>query len=292
MIFHVSRGSHARKIEVSEQGGLQADDLKTRVQQHWSDEACGTRGLSREDRKAFFDELEEQRYSYYEPFIHEFAKWERGRDLAVLEIGVGAGTDHTQWARAGAKLHGIDLTREGIDLTRERLALEGLTSDLQVADAEDLPFEDDSLDIVYSYGVLHHSPNTERCLAEIHRVLRPGGTALIMLYNLRSWTAWNLWMLHCLANGRPWRTPRWAVYNHLESPGTKAYTQSEVRAIMNAFKISRLESKLLGGDLLNMPASEKYQSGLHRLVFRLYPTRLVRITGHRFGFAWLIEATK
>jgi ubiquinone/menaquinone biosynthesis C-methylase UbiE len=277
---------------MSERGTVEADDLKRRVHDHWADETCGTRGLSGEDRKAFFDELENQRYHRYEPFIPEFARWERGRNREVLEIGVGAGTDHIQWARAGARLHGIDLTQEAIDLTAERLALEGFTSDLRVADAESLPFEDGAFDVVYSYGVLHHSPDTERSLAEVHRVLRPGGTALIMLYNLRSWTAWNLWALHCLARGRPWKTPRWAVYNHLESPGTKAYTRKEVRELMNAFEITRLESKLLGGDLLAMPPSRKYQTGMYRLIFRFYPAWLVRLSGHRFGFAWLIEATR
>ena len=268
-----------------------AEELKGRVRAHWSDETCGTRGLSRDDRVAFFAKLEQERYAL-EPYIPDFARWQRGEGKRVLEVGVGAGTDHVQWARAGALLTGVDLTQEAVDLTSERLELEGFAPDLRVADAEQLPFPSDHFDIVYSYGVLHHSPDTERCIAEVHRVLRPGGTALLMLYNLRSWTAWNLWALHCLARGRPWKSPRWAVYHFLESPGTKAYTRSEIEQLLHEFRIQRLESQLLGGDLLHMRASKKYQGAHHRLLFRLYPRPLVRAIGPRFGFAWLIEAVK
>ena len=269
----------------------QDESLKRDVKTHWSDETCGTRGLDPADRKAFFENLETERYRL-EPHIPGFARWERGTKKRVLEIGVGAGTDHIQGARAGAKLTGIDLTPEAVALTKERLSMEGFEPDVHEADAENLPFPDDHFDIVYSHGVLHHSPDTERCIAHVHRVLKPGGTALIMVYNLRSWTAWNLWALHCLAKGRPWKSARWAVYNCLESPGTKAYTRREIYELMKDFRLESLESRFLGGDLLHMRASEKYQGAFHQMVFRLYPRPIVRALGPRFGLAWLIEATK
>jgi len=203
---------------------------------------------------------------------------------------VGAGTDFVNWARHGAILTGVDLTQQAIDLTAERLALEGLEADLRVADAEDLPFEDGSFDIVYSYGVLHHSPDTARALAEVRRVLKSGGTALIMLYNLRSWTAWNVWAIQCLARLRPWKSPRWAIFNHLESPGTKAYTESETRQLFTDFETVTMRTAFLPGDTLSMRRSEKYSGSLSKLVFGLYPRPLVRALGPRFGFARLIEA--
>ncbi|MCH2185781.1 class I SAM-dependent methyltransferase, partial [Myxococcota bacterium] len=177
-------------------------DLKQAVQDHWAQETCGTRGIDGEDRAEFFRKLEEERYQA-EPYILDFARFQRGAGKDVLEVGVGAGTDHVQWARAGARLTGIDLTQEGVDLASERLSMEGLQANLRAADAEALPFDDASFDIVYSYGVLHHSPNTVRCISELHRVLRPGGTALIMVYNLQSWAAFNMWALYCAGRGRP-----------------------------------------------------------------------------------------
>jgi len=265
-------------------------DLKQAVQNHWAQETCGTRGIDGEDRAGFFRTLEEERYQV-EPYILDFAKFERGAGKDVLEVGVGAGTDHVQWARAGARLSGIDLTQEGVDLASERLAMEGLTSNLRAADAESLPFEDASFDIVYSYGVLHHSPDTVRCLSEVHRVLRPGGTALIMVYNLQSWAAFNMWALYCAARGRPWKSPRQAIFHHMESPGTKAYTRAEVLGLMDAFEDVSVEAALQGGDLLNMRRSARYEQPIFKFAWSIYPRWLVR-RFPQFGLAWLIEARR
>ncbi len=265
-------------------------ELKQAVHDHWAQETCGTRGLDREDRTAFFRTLEEDRYRL-EPYIHGFAQFDRGAGRDVLEVGVGAGTDHVQWARAGARLSGIDLTQEGVDLATERLQLEGLESDLRVADAENLPFPDASFDIVYSYGVLHHSPNTPRCISEVRRVLRPGGTALIMVYNLHSWAAFNLWVLHCAGRGRPFRSPRQAIFDHMESPGTKAYTRREVLDLMSGFEDVSVESALQGGDLLHMPRSSRYAHPFFKLAWAVYPRWIVR-RFPQFGLAWLIEARR
>lgn len=277
-----------------ERRAMQASEqlLKQDVERHWSDEPCGSRELPREDRIAFFAEHERLRYGFYEPYIPTFARFEEGRGKNVLEIGVGMGTDFMNWARSGADLQGIDLTQEAVDLCKERLALEGLQAKVQQGDAENLPFEDDTFDIVYSYGVLHHTPDTRRAIDEVYRVLRPGGSARLMLYNLVSWTSLNLWFFHCLAKLRPWRSPRWAVYQFLESPGTKAYTEGETRELLSRFHIESMKTEFLGGDLLHMSRSGKYGGLLGRTVFALYPRPLVRALGPRFGFARLIEATK
>ena len=128
-----------------------------------------------------------------------------------MEVGVGAGTDFVNWVRNGAIATGVDLTQSGVALTGERLEIEGLEADVRVADAESLPFADDSFDIVYSWGVLHHSPDTPRAIEEVRRVLRPAGTALVMIYHAWSWMGFTLWWLHCAAKIRPWKSPRWAM---------------------------------------------------------------------------------
>jgi SAM-dependent methyltransferase len=266
-----------------------ASKLKESVREHWNEEPCSTRGLDPSDRKRFFADLETERYRL-EPHILDFARFERGRGKRVLEIGVGAATDFVNWARSGAQLSGVDLTPAAIELARERLALEGLEADLRVADAENLPFPDATFDVVYSHGVLHHTPDTEKSIAEVHRVLEPGGTALLMLYNVTSWTAWLAWGAHCLAKGRPWKSPRWAVYHFVESAGTKAYTEAETRALMKDFDVDRMYTALIGADLMQMRPSKRYQSPLALAAFRLYPRWLIRAIGPRFGFARLIEA--
>lgn len=271
--------------------GDDSGDLKAAVRAHWERQPCGTRELPQDDRRRFFAELERERYAL-EPYIRDFARFEEGRGKRVLEIGVGAGTDFVQWARSGAELTGVDLTAAGVELTRERLALEGLHADVRVADAERLPFPDASFDLVYSYGVLHHSPDTPRAIAEVRRVLRPGGVARVMIYHHPSWVGLMLWGVHCLARARPWKSPRWAVYHHLESPGTKAYTVDEARGLFADFARAEVRTHLSHGDLLQMRPSARYQGLASRLAFRLYPRGLVQKTGHALGTLLLIEAVK
>src|SRR5438094_4772897 len=214
-------------------GGIGAP-LKRRVAAHWESEPCGTRGIAAVDRLAFFRAVEEERYAQ-EPFIREFAGFERARGRRVLEIGVGAGSDYVNWLRGGARAVGVDLTQAATALTRERCTLEGLAPALSRTDCEALPFGDGSFDVAYSYGVIHHSPDTRKAVAEIRRVLKPGGVAKVMIYHTPSITGLLLWIVHCLLKLRPWRSPRWAVANHLESPGTKAYTVREARELFGAF---------------------------------------------------------
>jgi ubiquinone/menaquinone biosynthesis C-methylase UbiE len=214
---------------------------KVAVKAHWEAEPCGT-GLTTAEQGSpeFYAELEHHRYRV-EPFILQFAQFEQWRGRDVLEVGVGAGTDFVQFSRSGARLRGVDLTEAAIELVRRRLALEQLEADLRVADAEQLPFEDGSFDLVYSWGVLHHTPDTARAVAEVKRVLRPGGEARIMLYARHSWVAFALWARYGLLVGRPGRTLADVVANHMESPGTKAYTDAELRSLFGAFSDVRLE---------------------------------------------------
>lgn len=266
--------------------------LKQRIKDYWESEPCGTRGVSAEERKRFFDQIERERYAW-EPYIPQYAQFERGRGKTLLEIGVGAGTDFTNWVRHGAIATGVDLTERGVSLTKERLALEGLSADVRQADAENLPFEANTFDIVYSNGVLHVPPNPRRAIAEAHRVLKPGGTFVGLIYNVHSWVGFMLWAVHCLGKGRPWKSPRWAIYHYLESPGTNAYTVEEAQQLFSAFSNVRVRTQLGHGDLLLMRPGEKYKhSPIYLIMWKLWPRWLIRRLGNRFGMAMIIEAVK
>jgi SAM-dependent methyltransferase len=130
----------------------------------------------------FYRDVERHRYEL-EPHIPEIARFDEWRGCHVLEVGCGVGTDASRFARAGARYAGVDQTSQAIELARRRFALDGLEGTFVEADATALPFPDESFDLVYSHGVLHHIPNTERAVNEIHRVLRDGGTALVMVYH-------------------------------------------------------------------------------------------------------------
>jgi SAM-dependent methyltransferase len=178
--------------------------------------------------------VERERYRL-EPFIPEFAQFERWHGRDVLEIGVGLGTDFARFVRAGARATGLDLTQAAVDAVRRRLELEGLSAEVLMADAEALPFEDASFDLVWSYGVLHHTPDPRSALDGIHRVLRPGGEARVMLYSRHSWLAFGAWVRWGLLRGKPWLSISRVLAENLESPGTKAYTEPEIRELFSDF---------------------------------------------------------
>jgi SAM-dependent methyltransferase len=163
------------------------NDLKERVRAFWQAHPCGTKFSDAEiGTREFFERVEAHRYAK-EWHIPDAADFAGSRGLRVLEIGCGLGTDGAQFAKAGADYTGVDLTDAAIDLARKRFEVSGLPGEFRVADAEHLDFADDSFDLVYSHGVLHHTPDTARAVQEIHRVLKPGGRAIVMLYHRGSY---------------------------------------------------------------------------------------------------------
>jgi ubiquinone/menaquinone biosynthesis C-methylase UbiE len=270
--------------------------LKSRVRDHWEKETCGVRYGDAVDRRDWFTQISRTRQAL-EPYICEFARFEDARGKSVLEIGVGAGSDFIRWCQYADHVTGVDLTEAGVALTSERLSLEDVPESryaLLTADAERLPFPDCSFDIVYSWGVLHHTPDTERAYREVLRVLKPGGVMRTMIYHLPSWTGLMLHIVHGLARGRPGLGLRGAIYRHLESPGTKAYSRREGTALARraGFDKVNVTTRLGPGDLLLIKPSAQYQGRLARLAFALYPRPLVRLLGDRFGLYLLIQGRR
>lgn len=259
---------------------------KNAVREFWNADPCGTRYLGEE--KEAFDAQERTRYAL-EPYIAEFAGFARSRSLRVLEVGVGIGADYLQWLKAGAHAVGIDLSSASISRARQRCLLSGFSPRLHLADAENLPFAGNVFDVVYSYGVMHHSPNTTRCIREAWRVLKPGGEARIMVYHQPSATGAMLWLRYGLIQGKSLRQ---SVYDHLESPGTKTYTREEARALMSDFRDVQMRQVFSPGDLLLHKPSARFQSGFYRLVWKLFPRSLVRRFWKQGGLFLLITAKK
>ena len=204
-------------------------------------------------------------------------------------MGFGAGTDFIQWLRAGARVSGIDLTEEALANVRHRIAVYGLPQpeSLQVADAETLPFPANTFDLGYSWGVLHHTPNTPKALAELVRVVRPGGEIKVMLYNRHSLYACKMWVKHALLKGRPWKSLRWVLWNHVESIGTKGFTQAEVEQMLASLGLTDIRM-------------ERFVTNNDRVVRRSFPywlgglllAAVISLTGNRLAWFRGISARK
>lgn len=160
------------------------------VQSFWNEHPCDadTSRSAREELR-FFEEVERRRYEkeWHIPAVAGFGAF---RGKRVLEIGCGLGSDAASFAAAGARYTGVDLTREATRLTRSHLGLKRLPGGVVQTNAESLPFADGSFDHVYSYGVVHHSPDPDRIMKEVSRVLVPGGTVCVMVYHKSSINYW------------------------------------------------------------------------------------------------------
>jgi len=258
---------------------------KGEVREFWNSDPCGTRYLEGKD------DLEAHARARYalEPFIFDFADFHNARGLKVLEIGVGMGADYLEWLKAGAQASGVDFSTASIDKARRRCELAGYRPELRVADAENLPFPSNSFDIVYSYGVMHHSPDTQQCVRGALRVLKPGGRARVMIYHHPSLTGLMLWLRYGFLRGKSLRQ---SVYDHLESPGTKTYSRREAASLMNGFGDVQMRLVFSPGDLLLHQPSARFQSRFYRMVWRVYPRWLLRRFENKWGLFLLISATK
>jgi len=251
---------------------------KDAVRSYWDAAPCGTADVADREERERDREIERIRYQR-EPFIEQFARFDDARNKRLLEVGVGAGTDHLRFARAGAVCTGVDLSAVSVENARRRLSVEGLASDLRVADAETLPFPDDSFDLVYSWGVIHHTPDTLRAAREILRVLRPGGRFCVMVYNRRSLVAVQAWLVYAALRGTPWRSFADVLAHHVESPGTKAYTAPEASALFDGAATKRVDSVVTPYDL---------RVGRRRFL----PSWTSRTVPRRLGWFHVVSGTK
>jgi ubiquinone/menaquinone biosynthesis C-methylase UbiE len=261
-------------------------NLKNDVKNYWNTAACGTEFINQQKYSlAYFQAIEQFRYTV-EPEIFGFAQFTRFHGKKILEVGVGAGTDFLQWVRAGTQAHGIDLTEEAVAHVTNRLAMYGLeAAEIRVGDAEKLPYADNNFDLVYSWGVIHHSPDTLTCLKEIIRVTKPGGTVKVMIYNRHSLFALYRYVLGALLKGKPFQSLKQVLYHQQESPGTKAYTFGEVKKMLAPLPVTckQLKAPVTQHDLLYYKAKP----------FRWMAYLLACIFGwNRVGWFMMIELEK
>lgn len=269
--------------------GHKLEEEKQRARTQWgSDPAGAVYGRDHEfGSREFFDEVERHRYQEYAPWMPEVMGFNEHAGEKLLEVGCGMGTDLLQFARGGAICTGVDLTPRSIEISRHRFELYDVPGTFLIADGERLPFRDNCFDIVYSNGVLHHTPDTGLAVQEIHRVLRPGGIAKVMLYYRHSLNYWGEIMLHRgLLRGQLLRgdTPEQIMGRFVEvgdatDPLVKVYNRSQARQLFKSFRTVEFEVD-------QMIRAEFYALG------RMMPESVFNALRKRFGWNLIITAEK
>ncbi len=207
------------------------------VQEYWNRRPCNIRHSSKPvGSPEYFHEVEARKY-FVEPHIPAFAEFGRWKDKAVLEIGCGIGTDTINFARAGATVTVAELSERSMEVAQQRAEVFGLADRVTFynGNAEELDrlIPPQTFDLVYSFGVIHHSPHPERIVEQVTKFVRPGSTLKVMVYNRRSWKV--LWMVLKYGRGDFRRTRR-LIAEHSEaqfgSPVTYAYTARELKQLL------------------------------------------------------------
>ncbi len=225
----------------------------------------------------FFDALEKYRYDKID-YLKDYVGFPRYKGKQVLEIGCGVGNDLLQFARAGAQVSAVDLTENAVELAQANLGREGYQGDIRVGNAEALDFPDSSFDVVYSHGVLHHTVDTEKSISEVHRVLRFGGEAIVMLYNRISW-----FNLVAVLSGTP------IEHAKKDAPIIRRYSAGECRKLFHQFRdvqihVDRFPKRTVKFDNL----FGKLNNYLLVPFFEILPDSIKR----PFGWHIMIRATK
>ncbi len=225
--------------------------------------------------KGFFKELDEYRFDKldYLPKVVDFSGY-RGRK--VLEVGCGIAIDLLRFSQGGARVTGVDLSQTAIDLAKKNFGSSNQKGDFRVMDGEHLQFEDNSFDMVYAHGVLQYTANPVQMLNEIKRVLRPGGHAILMVYNRVSW-------LNAL------RTVTNVALEHEDAPVLRKFSIGELKKMLRIFPRARIVVE-------RFPVKTRLHKGVKALVYNSFfvgtfnalPRAMVR----RFGWHIMAFAEK
>jgi ubiquinone/menaquinone biosynthesis C-methylase UbiE len=261
------------------------DAYKDQVQNQWNQNPVGSQHAreSQPHTLEWFLEIERHRYGTYAPWMPEAMEFGRHGGEDVLEIGGGIGTDLAQFAMHGARVTDVDLAAGHLQLAEENFRLRKLSGTFVHHDAESLPFADASFDLVYSNGVLHHTPNTVAVVREIRRVLRPGGRAIVMLYAENSFHYWRkqVW-LYGIKDGLLDRQSMAEIMSskversaNEAKPLVKVYTPARAAALFDGFE--RLEILQRQLEAFELPA-----------LLRRWRAEIER----RYGWNLIVKASK
>jgi 2-polyprenyl-3-methyl-5-hydroxy-6-metoxy-1,4-benzoquinol methylase len=260
------------------------------VEEYWSARPCNIRHSQKEvGSKEYFDEVEARKY-FVEPHIPDFAEFAKWNGKKVLEIGCGIGTDTINFARAGAIVTAVDYSSQSLEVAKKRAEVFDLDISFYRANAEELsdvvPVEE--YDLVYSFGVIHHTPHPQKVISEIRKYMGRDSELKIMVYNRHSWKVF--WIMLRYGKGAFWKLPELiARYSEAQTgcPVTYSYTKKSIRKFLDVFNI--LDSKVDHIFSYSIPEYKRYE---YKKVwyFRYLPKTVFRWLERKLGWHLCVTA--
>ncbi|MBX7066634.1 MAG: class I SAM-dependent methyltransferase [Parachlamydiales bacterium] len=226
--------------------------MKSESMKQWNTTPCGSSDVKEAiGTLDFFDSVRKSRYEVTDTWMKEKIPFHAGAGKKVLEIGFGMGTDLLSWKFEGAEVYGIDITEKHYNLAQSNFKLHNQTAHLQLADAANIPFSAEFFDIVYSNGVLHHTPDTVRCISEAFRVLKTGGQFIFSMY--RTYSAFHIFsklIIDGIRHGKLKQLGYEGLLSTIETgadginikPLVKTYTKTQLKHMLSDF--SKVEFKV------------------------------------------------
>ena len=267
------------------------DDSLSAARAQWNNTACGTGDYLNHvvpETLEWFDAIRHSRYHITDKWMLENIDFSSGKDKKVLEIGHGIGSDLLTWSENGADVYGVDITEEHHRLAKKNFKLHGRDANLQLVEAQKLPFKEDEFDIIYSNGVLHHTKDVETAIQEIKRVLRKNGKLIITVYNKNSLFHYlNLILYNGILKAKLRRIGYSGLLATIEygadgieyKPYVKLYTKNELKKLLDRFRNVKIK---------NVHFTKKQIP----FFWRFIPNFLEEILGKYWGWYIVVEAKK
>ena len=265
-----------------------------KVKEYWDKRPCNIRhSRAPVGTKQYFDEVEARKY-LVEPHIPGFAEFARWRGKKVLEIGCGIGTDTINFAREGATVCAVEISKESLEIAKTRAQVFGLNDKIKfyLVDAEELskvvPVE--PYDLIYSFGVIHHTPHPERAVKEMEKYANAGTTLKIMVYNRYSWKVF--WILLTYGKGAFWKLSRLIAENSEAQTGcpvTYTYSKKSAKKLLGNFRIAKISADHIFPYKISDYVKYKYTKVWY---FKFLPELFFRFLEKKFGWHLLITAVK
>jgi len=261
------------------------------VRRYWDRRPCNLKhSASPVGTIKYFDEVEERKY-FVEPHIPLFAQFDRWKGKKVLELGCGIGTDSINFVKAGADLTIVELSKESLNLCKKRFDAYGLRARFINGNAEELGslLGVEKFDLIYSFGVIHHTPYPQKIIHEIKKFCKPETEVRIMLYSKMCWKVF--WIVIKYGKGAFWKADE-LVREYSEAqvgcPVTYYYSFKDIKKMMSDFNIIEISKEHIFPYKIDKYIKYEYERVWY---FSWMPLALFRFLEKYFGWHTLVAAS-